>query len=150
LTATSDTATRPGDGYPVLPPVSEVATAGLVLIVIGGIFVAAYAPRQAPLAFPTVLTAVAIVLALWIVVTLLRLEFARARFLAVFKWALLAYVIEAGMLAYVFLHDDVPGKTLALLLVMLALFATLVPVIIGFTVARYARTGAPPRPTPAP
>jgi hypothetical protein len=150
LTAASDTATRPGEDERALPPVAEVATAGLVLIVIGGIFVASYAPRKAPLAFPTVLTAIAIALALWIVVTLVRLDFARARFLDVFKWALLAYVIEAGMLAYVFLHDDVPGTTLALLLVMLALFATLVPVIIAFTVARYARTGAAARPTPAP
>jgi hypothetical protein len=122
------------------PPVAEIATIGLVLIVIGGIFIAAYAPRKAPLAFPTVLTAAAIVLALWCAVTIGRLRgFAMRRFRQVFQWALLAYVIEGGMLLYVFVYDDIPGKTLALLTIDLVLFATLVPMIIGFTVARYER-----------
>jgi hypothetical protein len=43
------------------------------------------------------------------------------------------------MLLYVFVYDDIPGKTLALLTIDLVLFATLVPIIIGFTVARYER-----------
>ncbi len=59
-----------------------------------------------------------------------------------FTWALLAYVIEAGMLVYIFVHDDVPGKTLALLVVELVLFATDVPVIIAYTVARHDRAAA--------
>jgi hypothetical protein len=143
LTADGATATtaspRPAGGERRLPPVAEVATAALVLVVIGGIFVSAYAPRKAPLAFPTVLTAVAVALTLWIAVTLVRLTAARTRFLQIFKWALLAYVVEAGMLVYIFVHDDVPGKTLALLLVMLALFAIDVPVIIAYTVARHDR-----------
>jgi hypothetical protein len=131
-------------GYPKLPPVSEVATAALVLIVIGGVFISAYAPRKAPLAFPTVLAALAILLTLWIAVTLVRLDFARDRFRRVFQWALLAYCVEAGMLVYVFIHNDVPGKTLALLLVKLALFAIDVPVIIAYTVARYDRGAVAP------
>jgi hypothetical protein len=125
-----------------LPPVAEAATAALVLIVTGGIFISAYAPRPAPLAFPTVLAALAVALTLWIAATLVRLDFARARFLQVFKWALLAYAVEAGMLVYVFAHNDVPGKTMALLSVKLVLFATDVPVIIAYTVARYERTTA--------
>jgi hypothetical protein len=153
LTADGATATtaspRPAGGERRLPPVAEVATAALVLIVIGGIFISAYAPRKAPLAFPTVLAALAIALTLWIAFTLVRLDFARARFLQVFKWALLAYVIEAGMLVYVFVHDDVPGKTLALLLVKLGLFATDVPVIIAYTVARHDRTGGSTTAAPA-
>jgi hypothetical protein len=71
-----------------------------------------------------------------------RLDFARDLFRRVFQWALLAYVVEAGMLVYVFIHNDVPGKTLTLLLVKLALFAIDVPVIIAFTVARYVRDPA--------
>jgi hypothetical protein len=133
---------QPTAGERRLPPVAEVATAALVLIVTGGIFISAYAPRKAPLAFPTVLAAVAVVLTLWNVVTLLRLDFARARFLQVLKWGLLAYAVQAGLLLYVFIHNDVPGKTLALLTVKLVLFATDVPVIIAYTVARHERTTA--------
>lgn len=138
----------PTPGRRGLPPVAEVATAALLLVVVGGIFIAAYAPRRAPLAFPTVLAALAVALTLWCAATIVRLgppAFARARFVQVFRWALLAYVVEAGMLVYVFVYDDVPGKTLALLVVKLALFATDVPVIIAYTVARHERTAAPAR-----
>jgi hypothetical protein len=123
-----------------LPPVAELATLSLALVVVGGVFIAAHAPRKAPLEFPIVLAALSGALVVWNVVTLARLRrFARAKFLLVFKWALLAYTISAGMLEYVFIYDDVPGTTLALLTVMLVLFAWNVPTIIAYTVARHER-----------
>jgi hypothetical protein len=127
-----------------LPPVAETATASLALIVIGGIFLASYAPRRAPLAFPIALAAGSGALLLWNVLTLSRLRrFAWARFFQVARWALVAYVVSAGMLEYVFIYDDVPGSELAVLTVMLVLFAVDVPLIIAYTVARYEQVRDP-------
>ena len=64
--------------------------------------------------------------------------FARDRFFLVFRWALLAYVISAAMIGFAFIKDHVRGAPLAVVLVMLVIFALDVPLIIAFTVARYA------------
>jgi hypothetical protein len=60
------------------------------------------------------------------------------RFFLVFRWALLAYVISAGMIGFAFVKDHVRGAPLAVVLVMLVIFALDVPLIIAFTVARYS------------
>ena len=57
---------------------------------------------------------------------------------AVFRWALLAYVISAGMIGFAFVKDHVRGAPLAVVFVMLVIFALDVPLIIAFTVARYS------------
>ena len=53
------------------------------------------------------------------------------------KWALLAYAITAGLIEYAFLRNDVSGGVLVVLTLSLVVYAVHVPVLIGFTVARY-------------
>jgi len=56
----------------------------------------------------------------------------------VFRWALLAYAISAGMIGFAFIKDHIRGAPLAVVLAMLVVFALDVPLIIAFTVARYS------------
>ena len=96
-----------------LPPVAEVAVATLILVVIGGIDTAAYLPDTPPLWLPLALLAGAVVLLVGNVVMLSRVRsFAWDKFFLVAKWALVAYVVVAGMLEYVFVVDGTPGKVL--------------------------------------
>ena len=64
-------------------------------------------------------------------------EFAWATFGVVFKWALLAYVIVAGMIEFAFVHDHTRGSSLFIVTLMLAVFALSVPTTIAFTTARF-------------
>ena len=121
------------------PPVAPLTVGSLALIVIGGILMASYVPRRPPLAAPAALTAVSAVLALTSVVLLSRLQqFAWPRFFLAFRWALLAYAISAGMIGFAFVRDHTRGAPLALVIVMLVIFAIDVPLVIAFTVARYS------------
>jgi hypothetical protein len=120
------------------PPVAEIGTAALVLVVIGGIFMASYAPRRPPLGIPTALLVVSGALLLSNAVVLARIrEFAWDRFFQVFRWALLSYVIAAGLIGYAFARNHTRGGPLLLISLMLVVFAVDVPMIISFTVARY-------------
>src|SRR5947209_5833369 len=84
-----------------LPPIAEMATGSLALIVIGGIYLAAHVPHTVPLVLPVVLLVVASVVLGAAVVMLSRVRpFAWTRFFQVFRWTLLAYVIIAGMIGY--------------------------------------------------
>lgn len=122
-----------------LPPVTEVAVATLTLIVIGGIYLAAKIPAHVTLAPAIALLGAAVVLLLCNVLMLSRAQdFAWRRFFQVARWALLAYVVIAGMLEYVFVYDGVSGGTLVVLSGMLLVFGLDVPLILAFTVARYA------------
>jgi len=121
------------------PPVAPLTVCSLALIVIGGILMASYVPRQPPLAIPAALTAVSAALVLTGVFLMSRLEqFAWPRFFLTFWWALLAYVISAGMIGFAFVRDHTRGAPLALVIVMLVIFALDVPIVIAFTVARYS------------
>jgi hypothetical protein len=121
------------------PPVAELAIGSLALVVVGGILMASYVPRRPPLGLPLALAAVSAVLLLTSAFLVSRLEqFAWPRFFVVFRWALLAYVISAGMIGYAFVHDHTRGAPLALVTAMLLIFALDVPLIIAFTVARYS------------
>ena len=121
------------------PPVAELAIGSLALVVVGGILMASYVPRRPPLGAPAVLTAVSAALILISVLLLSRLRpFAWGRFFLAFRWALLAYVISAGMIGFAFVRDHTRGAPLALVAVMLVIFALDVPVIIAFTVARFS------------
>jgi hypothetical protein len=125
------------------PPVAELTTVSLALVVVGGILMASYAPRRPPLGVPAVLAMAGAVLLLASGYLLARVRpFAWDRFFQVFRWALLAYVISAGMIGYAFIKDHIRGAPLALVLVMLVIFALDVPVVIAFTVARYATPSA--------
>ncbi|MFZ2049871.1 MAG: hypothetical protein WB698_00970 [Solirubrobacteraceae bacterium] len=122
-----------------LPPVTQVAMATLTLIVAGGIYLAANLPAHVTLAPAIVLLAAAVALLLGNAVMLSQIEpFAWERFFQVARWTLLAYLVVTGMLAFVFIYDGVRGGTLGVLLGMLAVFALDVPLMIAFTVARYA------------
>ena len=63
--------------------------------------------------------------------------FAWAAFFRVLGWALLAYFVIAGILEFVFVFDHTPSHQLALFSVLLFLFATDVPLILAFSVARW-------------
>ena len=122
-----------------LPPIAQLTVCSLALVVIGGILMASYVPRQPPLAVPAALAAVSAVLALTSGFLLSRVEqFAWPRFFLAFRWALLAYVISAGMIGFAFVRDHTRGAPLALVIVMLVIFAVDVPLVIAFTVARYS------------
>jgi hypothetical protein len=121
------------------PPVADLALGSLALVVIGGIVLASSLPRRPPFPLLIVLMVVSGLLLAAAVALLARLRnFAWDRFALVARWALLAYVISAGMIAFAFIRDHTRGAPLAMALVMLALFALDVPVIIAFTVARYS------------
>ena len=52
-------------------------------------------------------------------------------------WSLGAYVIIAGMLEFVFIKDDTPNDPLMVLAGMLLVYAIDIPLLFGFSVARY-------------
>jgi hypothetical protein len=122
-----------------LPPVAGLATVSLALVVVGGVLLASYAPRRPPLGVPAGLAIVSAALLGTGVFLLSRLrEFNWGRFFLAFRWALLAYVISAGMIAFAFVRDHTRGAPLAVVAVLLVIFALDVPLIIAFTVARYS------------
>ena len=85
------------------------------------------------------LLAASLLLLLLNIVMLSRVrDFAWDWFFAVAKWSLLAYIVIAGMIEYAFLKDHVSGGSLVVLTLSLAVFAVHVPMLMGFTVARYA------------
>jgi len=121
------------------PPVAGLTTVSLGLVVIGGILMASYAPRRPPLGVPVAITVVSAALLLVGGYLTSRLRpFAWDRFFLVFWWALLAYVISAGVIGFAFVKDHVRGAPQAVVLVMLVIYALDVPLIIAFTVARYS------------
>ncbi len=121
-----------------LPPVLQLAIATLVLIVIGGILVAAYLPERAPLAPAIALLVAAVAILLVNVALLSRIRaFAWGTFFRVGGWTLLAYVFIAGMLEWVFAADGTPGDVMLLLTAMLVVYAVDIPLLFAFAVARY-------------
>jgi hypothetical protein len=85
------------------PPVAELATGSLAVIVVGGIDMAASFPQRPDLVLPIALLAISAALLAAAVVLLLRWRpFAWATFSLVARWALLAYVISAGMIEFSF------------------------------------------------
>ena len=121
------------------PPIAWLTTGALVSIVTGGILIASYAPRRAPLGAAVALLVVgaALLATGWILLSRQRV-FSWTTFRNVLKWALLAYVIEAGMIEFAFVRNHARGSTLLTVSLMLVVFATAVPSTIAFTVARYA------------
>jgi hypothetical protein len=126
-----------------LPPVTALAVGTLALVIVGGIDLAAHLPRPAPLAPAVGVLAGAAVLLASAIITLSRLhDFAWRTFFQVAGWALAAYVVIAGMLEFVFVLDHTPGALLTVLTLMLAVFAIDIPILLGFSVARYQPAGA--------
>ena len=121
-----------------LPPVTEVGVASMALIVAGGIYIAAHLPQHVPLGPAFALLAASALLLAGNVGALARVPgFNWAAFFLVAKWAALAYAITAGMLEFIFVNDGVRGGELVVLSLSLVVYAVHVPLLIGFTVARY-------------
>jgi hypothetical protein len=127
-----------------LPPVTQLAMLSLALIVAAGIYLAAHLPKHVPLGPAFALLGASALLIAANLFSLSRVrDFNWPLFFGVAKWALLAYAIIAGMLAYVFIKDGTRGGELVVLMLSLGVFAIHVPVLIGFTVARYQPLRSP-------
>jgi len=121
-----------------LPPVTELGVVSMALIVTGGISIAAQLPGHVALGLPVALLAASALIMVWNVVSLARAPgFNRPLFIEVARWALLAYCVIAGILEWVFVKDGTRGGVLVVLTLSLAVFAVHVPLLIGFTVARF-------------
>jgi hypothetical protein len=124
-----------------LPPVTQVGMLSLALIVASGIYLSAHIPNHVTLAPAVILLSASAVLLAANVASLARVrEFAWGRFFEVARWALLGYVVIAGMIEYAFLRNHLSGGPLVVLTLSLVVFAVHVPVLISFTVARYAES----------
>jgi hypothetical protein len=120
------------------PPVTQLLVASLALTIIGGIIMSAYAPRRPPLGPPIALFVASVVLFAIACALLARIpEFAWAVFRKVAGWALLAYVISAGMIEFAFVHNKITGAPLAVVTLLLFVFAVVPPTLIAYTTARY-------------
>ena len=122
-----------------MPPVTQFGMASLALIVAGGIYLAAHLPQSVPLTPAIILLALSALLLAANLLSLTRVhDFAWWRFLQVGRWALLAYAITAGLIEYAFLRNGLSGGPLIVLTLSLVVYALHVPMLIAFTVARYA------------
>ena len=131
-----------------LPPVSELVVSSLALMLAGGVVMAAQLPGRPSLAAPAALLAAGACLTAVAIALLSRARpFAWGVFYLVVGWALLAYLVIAGLLMFVFVYDGTSGATLAVLIATLAVFAVDVPMLLAFTVARYHAAG-PVEPAP--
>jgi hypothetical protein len=120
------------------PPVARLGTLTLALTVAGGVVMAANYGKAPSLVAPIALTAAAGAVLIVNVILLARAkEFAWTPFFRVLGWTLLAYLTIAGILEFVFVFDHTPAHQLALFSVLLFLFATDVPLVLAFSVARW-------------
>jgi drug/metabolite transporter (DMT)-like permease len=121
-----------------LPPITQLQVGALALAIIGGIDMASYFPRRPPLGLPiTLLAGSAAVFAIAGVMLARVRDFAWDTFFLVLRWALLAYLIQAAMIEYVFVHNHASGAPLVVVTLMLVMFAITIPNVIAFAVARY-------------
>lgn len=121
-----------------LPPVAELCVASLVLVLSGGVYLGASLPGRVQLAPVEGLVAAGSACTVAAALALARIRpFAWQTFFTAVRWTLLAYVVIASVLAFVFVDDHTRGATLAILLWTLVVFAVDVPMTIAFTVARY-------------
>jgi hypothetical protein len=121
-----------------LPPVTEGLIAAMILIIVGGIFMASHLPHPAPTTLPIIVLVGAAALIGWSVFALSRLhEFSWSSFWLVARWAFAAYLVITGMLFYVFVLDGTRGTQLVLVTLMLACYGVIIPTLLAFSVARY-------------
>lgn len=124
------------------PPFTEIGMLSLALIVIGGIYLSSHIPQHVPLGLPIALLIASTALVAINMALLARVRgFAWDRFFQVGKWALLAYLVTAGLIEYAFLRNHLRGGPLVILTLSLLVYAVQVPAMIAFTVARYDTPG---------
>ena len=120
------------------PKAVEIVTVSLAAVVVGGVWFGAHATSQPPLALPTVMLIVGAVLLIIGVLMISRVVgFSWDTWVRVGRWALLAYVIAAGMIEFAFVRNHTRGAPLLVVTGMLVVFALDVPFLIATTVARY-------------
>jgi len=138
LSDTAHTAAAPTTVIRKLPPIAETALASMVLVIVGTIYLAANIANDPSLAIPVGLDVVAVVLLLAAIVVVSRVpDFAWRTFFVVARWALLGYLVIAGMIGFVFIVDNTPAAQLATLVAGLTVFVLDVTLILAFSVARY-------------
>jgi hypothetical protein len=121
-----------------LPPVTQIAVVSFALVIASGIWIVSHLPKHVPIAPSAVLIALSALLIGANVVLLARIPgFEWHRFFAVAKWSFLAYLVISGLLEFVFVHDGTRGAELVVLTLSLIIFAVHVPLLMGYTVARY-------------
>lgn len=122
-----------------LPPITQVGMVSLALVLAAGIDLSAHLPRHVALAPAVALLGASAVLLAGNLFALARVrDFGWGRFFQVARWTLLAYSIIAATIEYVFLRNHTSGGALAVMTLSLVVFAIEVPLLISFTVARYA------------
>jgi hypothetical protein len=110
------------------PPFTELGMVSLALIVIGGIYLASHLPKHVPLGPAIALLVASAAVLTYNLLSLRRVDdFAWDRFFYVAKWALLAYLITAGLIEYAFLKDSISGGPLIVLTLSLLVYAAQVP-----------------------
>jgi len=125
-----------------LPRISELGVVALVLCAISVITIAGSVPQRPPMAIVWALIGLAGAAMVVAVASLARTPlFAWSSFFLVGKWALLGYLVIAGMIEYAFVYDHTPEPQMAALSTVLLLFALDVPLLLGFAVARHQPAG---------
>lgn len=121
-----------------LPPVQQLGVVSMILTIVSVIWLASYIPKHPPLTLSVVLMILAgVVLGANLTMLSRVQEFSWTTFRAVAGWTLVAYIVIAGMLEFVFLYDHVRGGVLVLMTLSLVSFAVNVPLLLGFGVAQY-------------
>ena len=128
-----------------MPPVTGLGMASLACAVVSGVIVASQVGMDdPPMVVPTMFVAAALLLEIATVVVLVRIRpFAWDRFRLVFSVGLAAYVLQSAIIAWAFVINDVPAGPMTILSLGLVVFATIVPVMLAFTVARYQAVDDP-------
>jgi hypothetical protein len=122
-----------------LPPVTQVGMLSLALIVAGGIYLSSHIPNHVSIAPAVVLLCGSVALLAGNLAALARVPaFPWGRFFEIARWAFVAYLIIAAMIEYAFLRNHLSGGPLIVMTLSLLVFAVHVPVLISFTVARFA------------
>ena len=121
-----------------LPPIAELVMASMSCVIAGGIYLAAHLPQRAPMGPAVGLLAggAALLVAAGALVSSLR-RFAWRIFFQVAGWAMVAYVVIAGLLEFTFVYDHTRGSLLVVLTLSLVVFALDIPLLFAFSVARY-------------
>lgn len=120
------------------PPVWECGVVTLICVVVSVVLLASYIPTL-PDTVPVyiLLAAGTILIGVQLFLVGSMDNFSRRSFHTVGGYALIAYIVIGGMIEYTFIRNGVRGQELALLTWGLALFVLDVPLILGFSVARY-------------
>ena len=121
-----------------LPPVDWVGTLALVCVVAGGIWLVSVMPGGGSMVPGVALLIAGGVFLLTALAMLSRVRpFAWRTFRVVAGYGFLAYLVLASVVAFAFVLDDLTGAQMAVMFSMLGAFAVIVPLLLGFGVARY-------------